>query len=283
MNAVYNVQQQGTSVIVVHNGVVIGQLSPQQVSVNGQFMTFMNVQPQQPLPQAHQPLQLPPTPPTPQAQQPLLPSPTSEPVPYLNTTNLSILDECPKKTTYTHDPYAIYDEWNSTSTTSDQPEICPSDADKSVSACCGQKYRLVVAYRKYSRTETFYVDRPFEEGRVVAVPGDRGMDIGTVTTCSEVEDDDAGNKEVVRVRDATGDEVAEWKCLDVYEDKAREAVQQILNRNNISMTIHGAEYQYDKKKLTLYYRTSKNEAVRFRPVLGELYASFKCRIWFTKI
>lgn len=59
---------------------------------------------------------------------------------------------------------------------------------------------------------------------------------------------------------------------------ARCATCQQVQRHNIPITVHCAEYQFDRKKLTFHYSTDVGHP-DFRTLLRDGYKQFRCRIW----
>lgn len=56
---------------------------------------------------------------------------------------------------------------------------------------------------------------------------------------------------------------------------------QKAKQHNMDITIVDAEFQYDRKKLTIYYYSNKR--VDFRNFVKELYSIYYARIWMENI
>eukprot|EP01065_Artemidia_motanka_P042653 TRINITY_DN575_c5_g1_i2.p1 TRINITY_DN575_c5_g1~~TRINITY_DN575_c5_g1_i2.p1 ORF type:complete len:440 (+),score=101.58 TRINITY_DN575_c5_g1_i2:328-1647(+) len=115
-------------------------------------------------------------------------------------------------------------------------------------------------------------------GDFVVVDGDRGIDIGRVERVVEGQEQ-VPNQTVQRP--ATEDEIRLWKELAAEEQAAIGTVQPMLDKCRINICVVGAEFQFDRKKLTFYY-TSKEAQPRVRQVLQDCFTQWKCRIWFEK-
>eukprot|EP01060_Flectonema_neradi_P017760 TRINITY_DN2459_c9_g1_i1.p1 TRINITY_DN2459_c9_g1~~TRINITY_DN2459_c9_g1_i1.p1 ORF type:complete len:355 (+),score=81.03 TRINITY_DN2459_c9_g1_i1:65-1129(+) len=143
---------------------------------------------------------------------------------------------------------------------------------------------VVSVHFKYGRMSEFLNSTGFlQPGAHVIVAGDRGEDLGVVVSCRYPTASDSGKKLASITRLATITEVNYWngKLTEDEKDAVR-IVQEVLNRHGVNLEIVNAEFQFDRKKLTFYFQSSDNETARFKPVLGELYSIWKCRIWFTK-
>lgn len=138
---------------------------------------------------------------------------------------------------------------------------------------------------KRGRTGKYVCNFASQPGQYVVVVGDGGEDIGVIVE-SQVFDKDlkpADDSVLPRtVRLATDDEInclkhvqphAESKCVQVARSKAQDY--------RLSMTIVDAEYQFDRKKLTLFY--DANERVDFRQLVRDLFKLYRARIWMAKI
>jgi len=115
-------------------------------------------------------------------------------------------------------------------------------------------------------------------GDLVVVDGDRGEDIGTVSSIStEVPVGAITNKVVRRATDK------DRETLDVQRNKelaAIEAIQTLATSLRLNATIEDAEYQFDMNKLTVFVRRSaKGVFVDFRKLQRGLFREFRCRIW----
>ncbi|KEG12255.1 putative cell cycle sequence binding phosphoprotein (RBP45) [Trypanosoma grayi] len=121
-------------------------------------------------------------------------------------------------------------------------------------------------------------------GEYVVVGGDRGEDIGLVTHSWTLgERDHNGEKKwaegvgkVLRVASAL--EVSQLQGVQTeLEDRAVEVAQKKVEEHGLPMCIVDAEYQFDRKKLTFYYRSQHR--LDFRTLVRDLYKTFRARIW----
>jgi len=161
------------------------------------------------------------------------------------------------------------------------------DPDTADGASCGSVRRertgedvVVVVQFKWGRLGDFKSNLPLTVGTAVLVEADRGTDLGMVQSI-----DTQGNPEDVEwrvIRAATRKEQDKWqRQLVTREQAARKKAQTIVEEGGLDIQIQHAEYQFDKKKLTFHY-TSAEARPNFRTVLDELFAVFRCRVWFAR-
>ena len=114
-------------------------------------------------------------------------------------------------------------------------------------------------------------------GDYVLTEADRGFDIGKVTaviwrpTLAETK----GAKMIVRT--ATVSEIHQLPQKAEREARALQLCQTKAAELGLPMTITGAEFQFDGKKLTFYYTASSY--VDFRGLVRTLFKIFGTRIW----
>ncbi|KAI8372193.1 PSP1 C-terminal conserved region-domain-containing protein [Blakeslea trispora] len=125
----------------------------------------------------------------------------------------------------------------------------------------------------------FYVqqeDLHFQLNDRVIVEGDRGYDLGRVVGLS-----DKTNTPTDRVkrlfRHANSAELITYEQKGYDEQKALTLCQSKIKQKNLDMKIIDAEYQWDRRKLTFYFKA--NERVDFRELVKELFKIYKTRIW----
>ena len=102
-----------------------------------------------------------------------------------------------------------------------------------------------------------------------------GVDIGLVSGAR------AGGKKGDRFRAkyvASDAEVQAWKGLLGEEEIALAHMKGRVEQHQLPITLHRAEFQIDKKKLTLHYSTSAQHP-DFSGLLHDGYLKFGCRIW----
>ena len=102
-----------------------------------------------------------------------------------------------------------------------------------------------------------------------------GVDIGLVSGAR------AGGKKGDRFRAkyiATDPEVQAWKGLLAEESLALEYMKERVQLHCLPIELHRAEFQIDRKKLTLHYSTNSQHP-DFSGLLHDGYQKFGCRIW----
>jgi len=124
----------------------------------------------------------------------------------------------------------------------------------------------------------------------VIVDADRGEDLGFVHAVGELAEKrnrgtphgygEAGTTKHAR-RLATPDDVAREKELREQDDDARRRAQERVRANDLLMKLTDAEWQWDRKKLTLYFTADKR--VDFRALVRELASMFRTRIELKQI
>lgn len=119
----------------------------------------------------------------------------------------------------------------------------------------------------------------------VVVEGDRGEDIGRIAAVEESSADEPLNPKIAKVlRIASRDEILRLETtLRQDELRALEFAQQQVARlfPAEQLSIEDATFQFDKQKLTLWYRVP--DRVYFVPLLKTLNQAYRCRIWMERI
>ncbi|HVX41105.1 MAG TPA: regulatory iron-sulfur-containing complex subunit RicT [Gemmatimonadaceae bacterium] len=124
----------------------------------------------------------------------------------------------------------------------------------------------------------------------VIVDADRGEDLGVVHATGELASKrNAGTphgygsatttKKARRL--ATDDEVARAQELRAQDEDARRRAMERVKANGLVMKLSDAEWQWDRKKLTLYFTAEKR--VDFRTLVRELASMFRTRIELKQI
>lgn len=117
-------------------------------------------------------------------------------------------------------------------------------------------------------------------GEYVVVQGDRGLDIGVVVAFESVSNVTPSINSVINR--ASQKDVDCWATdLKKAEFEALQIARQQVLALKLDMSILQAEYQYDKKKLTLYYIAP--DRVEYDGLTKELFRNFGCRIWLVKV
>lgn len=143
-----------------------------------------------------------------------------------------------------------------------------------------------------NRKEFFQWDgqEPLTVGSYVVVDADRGEDLGKVhsvgdtaahrnSSCAHGCGTDTPQQKVLRV--ASTREVKQGDSLARLNEEARRKATQKVHESGLVMKISDAEWQWDKKKLTLYFTADKR--VDFRNLVRELAATFRTRIELKQI
>lgn len=141
------------------------------------------------------------------------------------------------------------------------------------------RWELCVQFR-HGRCAAHSHTESLPPGTHVLVDGDRGRDLGVVSTAEEVpRRRGRGGRRPTVVRVATDEEVKRWhEQLPVDEETARQWAESQALRRGVRIAVHRADFQFDKKKLTLHYSATGRHP-DFRPLLRDGFRRFKCRIW----
>lgn len=122
----------------------------------------------------------------------------------------------------------------------------------------------------------------------VIVEADRGEDLGRVHAVGDLASQRNagcahGCGEPVRkaLRLATKRDVRQSESLQKLNDDARQRAMEKVHAADLPMKISDAEWQWDKKKLTLYFTAEKR--VDFRNLVRDLAATFRTRIELKQI
>lgn len=115
-------------------------------------------------------------------------------------------------------------------------------------------------------------------GDYVATEADRGYDIGQIVSfCDDIEEvPNLSNYQVI-IRKAKPQEVLFLHEKRQKEENAIKICQEKVNELKLPMTITSTEYQFDGKKLNVYF-TAKTY-VDFRKLVNSLFKVFGIRIW----
>jgi cell fate regulator YaaT (PSP1 superfamily) len=124
----------------------------------------------------------------------------------------------------------------------------------------------------------------------VIVDADRGEDLGVVYALGETAEKRnagtphgygaAGTTKKAR-RLATPEEVERANELRAQDEDARRRAAERVKANDLQMKVSDAEWQWDRKKLTLYFTAEKR--VDFRALVRELASMFRTRIELKQI
>ena len=148
--------------------------------------------------------------------------------------------------------------------------------DKRMQTATWKEYVVKVSHRRRDDVLYWYKDE-LNKDDIVIVSSDRGFDIGFVTDCSpasettELPKESAKQRHLIVFRIASEQETESWQSL-----QANQEVQAVVKANQIIETINipglqdisfiDAVFQYDGRKLTLYYETGSHEYKNYRYV-----------------
>eukprot|EP01062_Namystynia_karyoxenos_P058269 TRINITY_DN4980_c1_g1_i2.p1 TRINITY_DN4980_c1_g1~~TRINITY_DN4980_c1_g1_i2.p1 ORF type:complete len:836 (+),score=200.65 TRINITY_DN4980_c1_g1_i2:73-2508(+) len=129
----------------------------------------------------------------------------------------------------------------------------------------------VVAFR-FGRTAEYGIAESAPGGTHVVVTTGRGHHIGTVTAMRPP------RTHARLARPATSEEIAEWARVAQEEAEALRYMREQVAQHQVPITVHGAEYQFDRRKLTFHY-SSPVPRPPFQSLLHDMYRRYRCRIW----
>ena len=167
----------------------------------------------------------------------------------------------------------------------------PGTPEPSITSPAPAVHRVEVAF-KGNRREFFRYERsePPPLHAPVIVEVDRGEDLGLVHSTGEAaEVRNAGLAHgtgralpALRIlRLASPADVARDKQCRIDDDDARRRAAERVRANHLVMKLSDAEWQWDRKKLTLYFTAEKR--VDFRTLVRDLAAMFRARIELKQI
>eukprot|EP01060_Flectonema_neradi_P028009 TRINITY_DN37685_c0_g1_i1.p1 TRINITY_DN37685_c0_g1~~TRINITY_DN37685_c0_g1_i1.p1 ORF type:complete len:428 (+),score=104.39 TRINITY_DN37685_c0_g1_i1:73-1284(+) len=165
--------------------------------------------------------------------------------------------------------------------------------DKGMQTAAWKEFVVKVSHRRRDDVLYWYKEN-LQKDDTVIVSSDRGFDIGIVTDCvpaSQTTDhpkESPKQRHSIVFRIATEQETESWRSLQTNQEvQAVEKAKQIISTINIpelnDISFVDAVFQYDGRKLTLYYQTGSQEYKNYRPLLKPLFDIFQCRIWLQKV
>lgn len=149
-----------------------------------------------------------------------------------------------------------------------------------------------------NKQDYFYTDDKFQINDKVVVEADRGYDIGivlqeelnTTTAATAIilaqkkkkSSNNSPNNETPTVirrifRLANPIELDTMEKKKGDEEKALALCQAKIKQKGLPMQVVSAEYQWDRRKLTFYFKA--DERIDFRELVRELFKIYKTRIW----
>ncbi|KAL9548012.1 hypothetical protein MBANPS3_005889 [Mucor bainieri] len=140
----------------------------------------------------------------------------------------------------------------------------------------------LVQFKGDYRSDWFYIQHDdkirIQLNEMVIVEADRGYDLGKSIDISQVSSLEKGITSVKRIfRHANPAELATHQLKQQDEQKALAICQAKIKQKNLNMEVVDAEYQWDRRKLTFYFKA--NERIDFRELVRELFKMYKTRIW----
>jgi cell fate regulator YaaT (PSP1 superfamily) len=126
-------------------------------------------------------------------------------------------------------------------------------------------------------------------GEHVIVQADRGEDLGEVSAvgaiaerkCSSSGGCTTPTPEKAVVRHARADEVSRLEALRSDEGRVRAETRKLVEQHGLKMKVTEAEWQFDRKKLIIYFTAEKR--VDFRQLVRDLARTFRARIELKQI
>lgn len=135
---------------------------------------------------------------------------------------------------------------------------------------------------------------PLRLDEAVIVEVERGQDLGRVSALGDVAstkcgrchgcaigEDPASKAERHLVRRATDDDLRVAEELRRAEDDVRRTVRDRVREHQLPMKVSDAEWQWDRRKLTIYF--TADQRVDFRALVRDLAALFRTRIELRQI
>lgn len=167
----------------------------------------------------------------------------------------------------------------------------PNRQEVDLASLDSEDYLHIVEFPSKRLDIAFLKSHKIEVSSYVIIEADRGEDCGIVrghvTKQNYME-------LLQRNKGAIGDlrlkkiyRLADWKDLCLLEElqrmnkKALEKCNTHSSLKKLNMEIIDCEYQFDKKKITFFYRS--DERIDFRELVKDLYKIFKTRIWMCSI
>lgn len=159
---------------------------------------------------------------------------------------------------------------------------------------CAKPARFMCEMRSKCRRGNYISQVEFKVGDLVVCDGDKGLDIGEVTSCISVPSQRRGESPPRAYRRATKPEARHYFALSASESETLAFLRALrdLARDGAAMSVihHDAywpfiglmdfvdvELQADYGKMYVFFRAET--PIRFKPLAETLYAFYGCRIW----
>ena len=135
-------------------------------------------------------------------------------------------------------------------------------------------------------------DEPLRLWESVIVPVERGLDLGRITatgaaaarkctSCSGCAVGEVKTPDRAVLRRATPDDIRTASDLRRNEEEARRSVIERVRARRLDMKVSDAEWQWDRRKLTIYF--TADQRVDFRDLVRDLASSLRTRIELRQI
>ncbi|MFB6241112.1 MAG: stage 0 sporulation family protein, partial [Gemmatimonadota bacterium] len=140
---------------------------------------------------------------------------------------------------------------------------------------------------------TFRGDHPVREREYVVVQADRGRDLGMVKRwvdaeshtcdggCTHAEDHPVVPPQKRILRRAAPVDVERMRELRDEEPAVCRKTRELVEEHGLNMKVSDAEWQWDKKKLTVYFTADRR--VDFRALVKDMASTFRTRIELRQI
>ncbi|EQB60603.1 signal peptidase-like protein [Vairimorpha apis BRL 01] len=149
-----------------------------------------------------------------------------------------------------------------------------------------KKYYFVVKY-KSGRLDIGVDNIKYDLHSFIIIEADRGVDCGKIIAIATEEE----YNKIIKTLKIFKNEIEVKKIMryaeqnDIFELEVRkqdekiclEQCRNLVSLKNLNMDILSCEYQWDKKKITFYFKSCKR--IDFRDLLNDLFKLFKIRIW----
>lgn len=146
-----------------------------------------------------------------------------------------------------------------------------------------------VAFKATRRAYYRYDALALSPGDQVIVQADRGEDLGRITALGSIAERKCSSsggcstpvpaKRVIRA--ASEAEVGRAQHMRTDEEVARRGAREHVERHGLRMKVTDAEWQFDRKKLYIYFTAEKR--VDFRALVRDLARAFRTRIELRQI
>jgi cell fate regulator YaaT (PSP1 superfamily) len=149
---------------------------------------------------------------------------------------------------------------------------------------------LEIRFKGTRRDYYAYRGSDVSPGAYVMVEADRGEDLGEVTALGSIAERKCSGssggcatpvpeKRVLRIAEPS--EIGRLAELRTDEERVREEATTLVGRHGLKMKVTEAEWQFDRKKLIIYFTAERR--VDFRELVRDLARTFRTRIELKQI